>query len=135
MFREEHGRAAIDQPGHHAVEERRVLMGVDNIDVFAPQELSQAPRTAPIDAGLATQHFNRKSFRAQLRTQRAQLIQADEQEPATFTQLPGQARRQHFRAADVERVQHLANGDLGGAVGRPACSRKQHGLNAALPNL
>ena len=60
--------------------------------------------------GLAAQHVDGEAFVAELLAEAALLVQAGEDEAVFACQLPGQPGRQHLGAADVKRVQELADG-------------------------
>src|SRR5262245_60952930 len=86
-------------------------MRMYDVHALAPQYAVQTPRTSALQPPAATDNGNRKSFRLQLFAERAQIVQAHEEESALVPQLSGQPRRQHLRAADVQRVQQLTHGN------------------------
>src|SRR3954447_12642018 len=82
---------------------------MEQIDLLPSQEFGQSQSTTPIHTPSPAEYFDFMAFRAQFVADRSRLIETDEYEITLGLQLPGQSRRQDFRAANVERVQNLAN--------------------------
>ena len=109
VFGKDHRRPAIEQAGSHRVEERRVLMRMQEVDPFGAQNACQTNRATPIEAGTPLQHMHAKAMAAELLAQHAQFIEADEDEPIRLLELVCEALGQNLGAAYAEGMQDLTD--------------------------
>lgn len=117
---EQHRRPAVQEPGQQTVKERRVLMGVDEIDALAAEQRRQAQAAAPVQPGPPADHLDGKPFVAQFKAEGADLVQAGEDEATAVAKAAADPRRQDFGAADVQGVQQLTNGRSRSQHSRPS---------------
>jgi len=77
--------------------------------LFPLQDFGKPNRAPPIYSFTPTKNFDGEPLIAQVLADRACLVQTNEEEAALVPQLPAQSCGQHFRAANVQRVQELTN--------------------------
>ena len=74
------GGASAAESTQGTVEERRVLMRVDEVDLFGSKEVSEPPETRPVQAGTAIKDVNGVAFALKGLTEHPQLVEAYEDE-------------------------------------------------------
>jgi hypothetical protein len=74
MLSENNWPPGAAEPRRHAIEKRRVLMGVNDIDPFGAHYLGEPQWTSPIQPGLSPDQMHGEPFIAKLSTQRSDLI-------------------------------------------------------------
>jgi hypothetical protein len=88
-------------PAEGPIEKRGVLMSLNQVDTVLLNRASDLPGAACIESLMATQDAHKESFTPQLLAQCSQLVETKKDEAVAIAQLPGQPRRQDFRASDL----------------------------------
>src|SRR4051794_7113597 len=92
MLGKDDGRATHQDGTDCTIEERIILVSMQNPNLFSPNNLGKLMDAIPIQARLSVEHPDGKSFVSQVLAKTSEFVQADEDEPVDIPQLPRQSR-------------------------------------------
>jgi hypothetical protein len=109
MLGHEHRRIPEREPGHREVEERPIMMSMDQVDLFPAGKGSQAMNRPPIDSWPLAQGMHRKPFLTKCFTELAHYVNTDEYESKVALEATCDPRRQQLGAAQLKAQKKLAD--------------------------
>jgi len=91
VFIEQNRRPSHEGRWSSAIEERRVLMRMDEIGILFASNSAQSLNAADVNSVTAIEHFNRKALVTQFSPKSSQLIQASKGKSDSVFQITGKA--------------------------------------------